>query len=105
MQAVRRSWMLSLLLAAVSSGISPLERPAALQASEIELAMGAGFSPDVAAAGSRRRIDVRHGAKPAWHSRLTSLVAPHGSLRPHFGRKDGDASPRLPNGLNAPLLN
>lgn len=106
MPAVYHYWILPLLfLIPVTDGMSSLERLAASEAAEHEDSPAEGDSRYRAATWSRRCPGDGPSEKPARHSGRTPLIASAQCLRPRRDRRVGTPGTRLPNGLNAPLLN
>lgn len=103
--ALRHIWILSvLLLTAVVGGAPTINRPVGSEMAESEDAQAVGISPQLAVVALRRRPGEGAGTKLARHAALAPLIALT-QLGPQAGCRVGDASPRLPNGLNAPLRN
>lgn len=104
MTAVPPLFILSLLLLiALMSGTPVIERAGGTETAELEYAPAMGTAPCLAAAVSR----CRSRAWPQSRLREPEFAAPYAlrRLNRHAGRPPGDARPRLPTGLHAPLRN
>ncbi|MHB8864627.1 MAG: hypothetical protein ACYC6N_19655 [Pirellulaceae bacterium] len=105
MPTVRHTGILILvLLITGTNGYATTERPRESEAAERVDASVVGTASHAASTARRRRSKTRPDIRRRQHFQLTSLVASRQFLQSLWGRLLSHANPRLPNGLNAPLL-